>query len=416
MGRKNGTTVQSSSEKDKKSISAKNSFAVLENTEEDIVQKEDMVSMEKIEDSVNMNPDQDNIKKQIQSNVLPQSEQEQEQGQTDDQSFELFVKQQKKKKEPVIVKREPVKISESNERRRFDTSHNRTDISHNRTDTTYNRTVTTHNKNDKPNGFEKNIVEHMEKNAIEQSDNKSAISEERDGGDVYIPPISGDTWMSSSKKRREREKERNTEYPMDNLEYYDPNVELEGDNMKLHSTWTVWIHENSDQSWSIQSYKAIYRISNVGEMWRFLNYFDNLDKTTRQYYIMRDGITPVWEDNNNKNGGICSIMLENVNRNKNNRSDICIDCFIAICCLVFNESFVKNNMDINGLCYSIKQRNVLIKLWIKDFEINKKFSNKLPINLFHNIGNIMEAESRDDMRRHNGSRISVQIKQIIPEQ
>ena len=211
----------------------------------------------------------------------------------------------------------------------------------------------------------------------------------------------------------ERSSERVEDFTNCNLlEYYDSEKEMPGDSMKLNSKWTIWIHDNEDTDWSVGSYRAIYEIDSVGKMWRFLNVFDNLNKTVRQYYIMREGITPIWEDNNNKEGGICSIMMEN-NRNVSNLSgNICVDTFISILCLVMNETFVINNMDINGLCYSVKQKYALIKLWVKNFSTNKNFIDKLPISLLNTVSNILDNGQRSS--KLNRSKISVQIKQIVP--
>lgn len=213
--------------------------------------------------------------------------------------------------------------------------------------------------------------------------------------------------------------------PVVQLEYYDPNMPIQGNNMEISSTWTVWTHDNKNDDWSVASYDPIYKISNIGEMWRFLNVFGNLNNSDYQYFIMRNGIMPIWEDNNNRDGCICSIMLECTNRTyKHIYTDICIDAFIAFCCLVFNESFVSNNSDINGLCYSSKQRNVLIKFWIKKYKDNKNFKDKLPIKLLTYISDTIDTDCKgystaSSLRaasnpKQTESRISVQIKPIVP--
>lgn len=198
------------------------------------------------------------------------------------------------------------------------------------------------------------------------------------------------------------------------LEYYNQTT-TPGDNMELSSTWTVWTHDNKNDDWSVESYEPIYKISNIGEMWRFLNVFGNLNNTDYQYFIMRNGIMPIWEDNNNRDGCICSIMLECTNRAyKHVYNEICIDAFIAFSCLVFNESFVSNNLDINGLCYSSKQRNVLIKFWVKNHENNKNFNDKLPIKLLTYLSDTIDAECKGHSGKQTESKISVQIKPIVP--
>jgi hypothetical protein len=198
--------------------------------------------------------------------------------------------------------------------------------------------------------------------------------------------------------------------------YYNPLVKLPGDDMRLNSLWTVWVHENENQNWDLASYESIFQINSIGNMWRFLNVFANLNKNVRQYFIMRDGITPIWEDNNNKHGAICSIMIDNTNRGgRHGRHDLGVDAFTAMCILVLNESFVKNNHDINGLCYSIKSRSVLIKLWVRDFKINEKFETKLPYTFLKTLeALIINIDGRGYQRNNGKSLISVQTKPIKP--
>lgn len=257
----------------------------------------------------------------------------------------------------------------------------------------------------------------------ESSNNKFVPEESSDNvikKGIYVPPtVSENNWITNGNQRRKREKmgidEDDTK---DTLPQYDPNIKLPGDDMKLNTTWIVWIHENDNQDWSLKSYKSIYEIDSIGSMWRFLHVLDNLDKNARQYYIMRNGITPIWEDNNNKQGAICSIMIDNMNKfSSHSRGDLGVDAFSAICILVLNESFVRNNNVINGLCYSIKSRSVLIKLWIKEFESNKKFRETLPITILKHIDTIlsnMDNNKNHSVRNNGKSGISVQLKAIKP--
>jgi len=272
---------------------------------------------------------------------------------------------------------------------------------------------------------------------------------ENESQSLYVPPNTSDFWSSSNNRRRknkyekynnnrdrgdkgdiggDRDRDRNRDmnmdmevndenekrdYPM--LDYYDPMKKLPGDDLKLNSSWNVWIHENSNDDWSLESYQSIFTIDSVGSMWRFLSVFDNLDKNARQYYIMRDGITPIWEDNNNKHGAICSIMIDNVIKsNRFSKGDLGVDAFSSICILVMNESFVRKNQDINGLCYSIKSRSALIKLWVKDYELNKKYGEKLPITILKSFDSMVSNMEGRGAAIGGKSRISVQTKQIKP--
>lgn len=247
---------------------------------------------------------------------------------------------------------------------------------------------------------------------------------------IYVPPTVSDAgWTmigNNIKKRRDRvEKDGSSIEPEQDktpVTYYDSSVKLPGDDMKLHTTWTVWIHANDNPDWSLESYKAIYEIDSVGSMWRFLHVLENLDKSVRQYFIMRSGITPIWEDNNNKQGGICSIMIDNMSRSRSG-GDLGVDAFSAICIMVLNESFVKNNQIINGLCYSIKSRSALIKLWIKDYELHKNFKEVIPLTILKHIDTmLLNMDSHNNYNRNSyvnrsnnsRSKISVRLTQIKP--
>lgn len=191
---------------------------------------------------------------------------------------------------------------------------------------------------------------------------------------------------------------------------YDNTITNIGDTMKLQTIWNVWIHENVNEKWDIDSYKFIYEINSIGGLWRFLHSFDNLDKSTRQYYVMRQGILPIWEDNNNRNGGICSIMINNAL--KYTQTNIGVETFIVLCLLILNETFILHNSNISGLCYSVKNRNVLIKLWVKNYEVNKNFKEIIPLTLLNKIDHIIYSYGK---YKTNVSNISIQYKAIEPE-
>ena len=269
-----------------------------------------------------------------------------------------------------------------------------------------------------------------EKDKLSKKENNSVVTPHNKQASIYEPPVTMECWNTSQRRRRHDNSdnsERSSDHPMeckedtnngaDKLEYY-TGGKMPGDEMKLNTTWTVWVHENDNKDWSISSYKSIYVIDSIGSMWRFLWILDNLNKNVRQYYIMRNGITPIWEDNNNKQGAICSIMIDKMNSgSRHARGDLGVDAFSAICVLVMNESFVKNNQDINGLCYTIKSRSALIKLWVKDYETNSNFIEKLPIGILKCLDTIIaDIETKGNVVKSRGkSKISVQIKQIKPD-
>jgi len=182
-----------------------------------------------------------------------------------------------------------------------------------------------------------------------------------------------------------------------------------GNTLYLHSIWSVFIHSVDCPDWTESSYTHIYTINSIGSFWRFFNNFHLLDKSKNQIFIMRNKIKPIWEDNNNRNGGICSIKMEC--QSKAGRTDLSTEVMTCICLLVMNETFILDNEEINGISYAIKNRNVLIKLWCKNYTNN--VSEKLPLGLMHKIDTILQ--NSDRIKRYHDSKLSIKYMQIKPE-
>lgn len=196
------------------------------------------------------------------------------------------------------------------------------------------------------------------------------------------------------------------------------NLNEMGDTMFLNSSWTVWIHKAECDVWTENSYALIDHINSIGSFWRFFNNFHAFDKIRNQIFIMRNKIKPIWEDNDNRNGGICSIKLDCYS--KQGRIDVSVEIMICICLLVMNETLIQAHDEINGVSYSIKNRSVLIKIWCKNF-INK-IAEKLPIELLNKLDSMMKNMNKDKVylnkkikTQGQSNNISIRYTQIKPE-
>jgi len=169
-----------------------------------------------------------------------------------------------------------------------------------------------------------------------------------------------------------------------------------GNTKFLNSIWTVWIHKSDCTSWTEESYTNIYAINNVGSFWRFYNNFHLLDKNKYQYFVMRNKIKPIWEDNENRNGTICSFKV-----------DYGICAFTCISLLIMNETFIKNNEEINGISYTTKNKSALLKIWFKN--IFNKITGKESIE-FLNKFNITARNNK-----FGNKNVSIRYAQIKPE-
>jgi hypothetical protein len=184
--------------------------------------------------------------------------------------------------------------------------------------------------------------------------------------------------------------------------------EVDGNSCYLNTQWTVWIHRNDCPDWTESSFKSIFVIDSIGSFWRFFNSFHNLNKEDNQFFIMRNKIKPIWEDNNNRNGGLCSLKMDCYD--KNGKIDIGCEPMMVLCLLAMNETLLPDNNEINGISYSIRNRSVLIKIWSKDFKYD--IVEKLPKNLINKFSNVIK---NNVPFKKNDSYVSIRYLEIKPE-
>ena len=77
----------------------------------------------------------------------------------------------------------------------------------------------------------------------------------------------------------------------------------------LNDTWILWYHDPNDLNWDISSYKVVSTIKTIREFWNTYEYIKNSVIENSMFFIMRDGILPLWEDAKNVNGGCWSFKI-----------------------------------------------------------------------------------------------------------
>jgi hypothetical protein len=263
-------------------------------------------------------------------------------------------------------------------------------------------------------GRKKNAQESKKKDAKDVKENKSVktktqkshnvqntnVTQHRDSNNFEI--LDKDNFFDDDLQKKILELENGS--TDNNLKDRD---DSDGKNNYLNSQWTVWVHRNYCEDWTVASYKNIFLIDSIGSFWEFFNNFHKINKEDNQYFIMRNKIKPIWEDNNNRKGGICSLKMDCYD--KNGKSDIGSEIMICLCILIMNETFIQENSEINGISYSIKNKSIYIKIWTKDFK--NDISSKLPKNLITKFNNVI----RSNMFKKFDNNISVRYTPIQPE-
>ena len=125
---------------------------------------------------------------------------------------------------------------------------------------------------------------------------------------------------------------------------------------KLNSSWSIYIHDIFEKDWTLESYKKVYTIHTIEDFWLFVNNFNNFHKCL--FFVMRDDIKPVYEDEHNKNGGSYSYKV--------NHHEL-RNTFLYTCASMLCEQLNKTDrtLEINGISLVPKKNNCILKIWTK---------------------------------------------------
>lgn len=139
---------------------------------------------------------------------------------------------------------------------------------------------------------------------------------------------------------------------------------------KFNNSWKLWYH-HLKEIWTINGYKKIYEINNSNDFWKLYHNWDLLGGITiKQFFLMKNDIKPIWEDENNKNGGCWSFKINNFDVE---------ELWEELSILLVTEELLEENNDIIvGLSICLKKNNFcVIKIWNNDSNLNSiKLINK----------------------------------------
>ena len=144
----------------------------------------------------------------------------------------------------------------------------------------------------------------------------------------------------------------------------------------LNSKWTLWYHKSDDTDWSLQSYIKLASFSSIEEFAIVYNSLEAVHIQNAMLFLMRDKIAPIWESDENKEGGCFSFKIY--------RQEI-YEAWNELSTLLIGEGLLKEKNDfscINGISISPKKTFSIIKIWLKNNENNEssKFNEILKFN------------------------------------
>ena len=129
---------------------------------------------------------------------------------------------------------------------------------------------------------------------------------------------------------------------------------------ELKNKWTFWVHLPQDVDWSMQSYKKICNFNFVEDTIAITESLpENLIKNC-MLFLMKDGISPIWEDTQNRNGGCFSYKISNKH---------VLTVWKELTYVLVGQSISKDKKFIDGLSgitISPKKNFCIIKIWMNN--------------------------------------------------
>ena len=132
----------------------------------------------------------------------------------------------------------------------------------------------------------------------------------------------------------------------------------------LHGKWDLYYHLPNDKNWDLSSYKIINK--DISKICELISLNESVSEKIVKYcmlFVMRSGITPMWEDKRNRNGGCFSYKVLN-----KHVYDIWKMLFYALCGETLCKD-VKYAHMLNGITISPKKNFCIVKIWLSDCKL-----------------------------------------------
>jgi hypothetical protein len=131
----------------------------------------------------------------------------------------------------------------------------------------------------------------------------------------------------------------------------------------LENAWSFWHDKFIGPCVSAEEYEAslhkLCTFSTVQDFWAYFNNLPSVEKLRfkSSYHLMKAGVTPIWEDPKNANGGFWTMRIS-----KHDTGYVWKELVLALIGEQF-EGAVSEGDEICGLTVSIRQQDNIIRLW-----------------------------------------------------
>ena len=149
----------------------------------------------------------------------------------------------------------------------------------------------------------------------------------------------------------------------DNNELDNGTLSLSLPKNKLNGKWNLYYHLPHDSKWDLSSYTII--LGDIEYAEQIIALTESIPEQVVKscmLFLMRDGITPMWEDPRNRNGGCFSFKVMNKQ---------VPEIWKTLSYLICGETLTVNRSQynhVNGITISPKKHFCIIKIWMDTTE------------------------------------------------
>ncbi len=129
---------------------------------------------------------------------------------------------------------------------------------------------------------------------------------------------------------------------------------------KTKTGWTLFYHDPNNESYVVESYIPLITFHTVEELGAVIKLMKPKHVLNGMFFLMREGIEPIWESIDNRNGGAWSIRVF---------ADNVYNVFMDIMMRTVGETLCRDPVDITGITLSPKRGACIIKIWTRDSSI-----------------------------------------------
>jgi len=131
----------------------------------------------------------------------------------------------------------------------------------------------------------------------------------------------------------------------------------------LNDKWDLYCHLPADSKWDLASYMVILGdIHSAEQVIEVNKTIPDEIITNSMLFLMRSGITPMWEDKKNRSGGCFSYKILNKQVVEIWRQ------LVYLCCGETLTVKREHHRHINGITISPKKNFCIVKIWLDTIE------------------------------------------------